>query len=290
VSSLTTGELAMQLLRRHAQAFTQHAVEARLEDTDPEHVHQTRVATRRLRAALRVFDDVLPAEVKTLRDDLAWIAGQLGPVRDLDVQLLRLQDTAAELAESDALAPYAAWLEGQRQRAFTTLKAAFEYERFDELTQRLEVLHNVSPGMESAPVSEDAPKRLKGAYRTLRRRAGGLSVSSPPAGFHKARIAAKRVRYTTEFFEPAYGKPARRLIAEMVSLQDLLGDHQDGIVSVQRVLEAVQTTAGEWPAETSLALGRVVQWEAQHGYELRRHFKRAFREVDDAWQRLQRAL
>jgi CHAD domain-containing protein len=139
-------------------------------------------------------------------------------------------------------------------------------------------------------LEDDAPWRLRRAFRQLRKRAEPLRVSSPPADFHQARIRAKRLRYTCEFFEPAYGKRARQLIASSTALQDLLGDHQDGIVNSQRIHEAIQTAAAEWPAETSLALGQVVQYEAQRGEQLRRHFKRTYAGVEADWQRLKRAL
>ncbi|HEX8966867.1 MAG TPA: CHAD domain-containing protein [Chloroflexota bacterium] len=286
----TTGELALQVLRMHAAAFAEHAPQARL-GGDPEHVHQTRVATRRLRAGLRVFADVLPPDVGGLREELGWIAAQLGPVRDLDVQVGRLGEIAAQLDLSGVLAPYGTWLEDQRQRALAVFDDAFRSERFTGLTDRLGHLDELSPPAGAdQPLLDDASRRLRRAFRRLRKRANGLGNSAPASRFHQARIGAKRLRYTTEFFEPVYGKPARRLIKTATSLQDLLGDHQDGIVSGQRIHEAVQTAAGAWPAETSLALGRIVQWEAEHGRDVRRRFRPSYREVEDAWKRLRRAL
>ena len=104
----TIGALAILVLVRNAAAFDEHLPGAR-EGQDPVHVHQMRVATRRIRAALRLFGDVLPADASSLNDELNWIAGQLGAARDLDVQVRRLRDTAAELGLSDALVPYGAW-------------------------------------------------------------------------------------------------------------------------------------------------------------------------------------
>jgi hypothetical protein len=51
----------------------------------------------------------------------------------------------------------------------------------------------------------------------------------------------------------------------------------------------VHTAAGAWPAETSLALGRVVEWETQNGKRLRRRAKPTYREVEAAWRRVRRA-
>src|SRR5438132_4817958 len=287
---MTTGELAMHVLRQHARAFAEHAPEART-STDTEHVHQTRVATRRMRAALRVFGDVLPDELSGLSDELKWIAEQLGPVRDLDVQHRRVEDTGAALGVSQALLPYGAWLEEARQRALASLIDAFQSERFLALMDRLERLEQIQPKTEAdQPVSEDAPARMKKAFRRLRKVGDELDVNSKVAEFHKARIRAKRLRYTVEFFVPIYGKPAERLVKNTTALQDLLGDHQDGVVSAQLIQEAVRTSAETWPPETMMALGRVVQWEAHHGEELRREFRPTYREVRDAWRRLRESL
>src|ERR1051326_4428038 len=105
----TTAELAVQVLRLHATLFADHVPQARL-GADPEHVYISRVATRRLRAALRLFSDVLPASAQTLDGELRWMASQMGPVRDLDVQRKRLDATALALELSEPLAAYAAWL------------------------------------------------------------------------------------------------------------------------------------------------------------------------------------
>src|SRR5260221_3642064 len=54
----------------------------------PEGVHQMRVGVRRLRAAIWVFSDLLRCQqTETIKKDLKWLAGKLGPVRDLDVFL-----------------------------------------------------------------------------------------------------------------------------------------------------------------------------------------------------------
>ena len=60
-----------------------------------------RVATRRLRAALSLFADALPASSTKLREELGWLGGVLGAVRDLDVQLEQLDEWPAALPEAD---------------------------------------------------------------------------------------------------------------------------------------------------------------------------------------------
>ena len=63
-----------------------------LEGRDPEGVHDMRVASRRLRAALELFRDVFPKRrLKPLLGDVKRLADALGRVRDLDVMVDRLE-------------------------------------------------------------------------------------------------------------------------------------------------------------------------------------------------------
>jgi CHAD domain-containing protein len=282
----TIAELAIRALERNAAAFLAEAPEARGGE-DPRHVHQTRVAARRLRGALRLFRDVLPPDSSALDAELEWIAGQLGQVRDLDVQVQRLRQRAAELGLTESLVPYGAWLEDQRRRAQAALEDALGSVRCQELVQRLEQLSSLKPDPTTdTPLTTDAPRRLRRVFKKLTRRADRIDKSSSTGELHKVRIRAKRVRYAAEFFEIAYGKPARRLVKRAVALQDLLGDLQDGVVSDQHIHQAVQTAAGTWPAESSLALGRIVQFDAQHALEIRRRFADVYEGVKDKGSRL----
>ena len=176
------------------------------------------------------------------------------------------------------------------------LAEAFESRRFGALVQRLQRLDEwavdatTSPnprsaalhGAGNAPLLEDVPRRLLRAYRQPCKRADAVDDQAPAADMHAVRIRAKRLRYTAEFFEPAYGKPAQRLVERVVALQDLLGNLQDGVVSRERIHGAVQSSAGAWPAQTSLALGQLVQYEAQREKELRAAFPATYRAVRKA--------
>src|SRR5215212_10108639 len=62
---------------------------------DPEELHDMRVATRRLRAALKLYKEVLPKRAERYERDLRHFAGSLGEVRDLDVHLERLAGEAS---------------------------------------------------------------------------------------------------------------------------------------------------------------------------------------------------
>ena len=84
----TVGDVAFAVLRKALGSFLVHEPGTRLGD-DPEELHDMRVATRRMRAAMEAFADVLPVRAVALRRELGWVADALGEVRDLDVQLAR---------------------------------------------------------------------------------------------------------------------------------------------------------------------------------------------------------
>src|SRR5262249_31749356 len=79
------------LMRRQLTEIERHDPAVRV-GSDPEDLHQLRVAVRRSRAALREASALLGAEeAQAVRDELRWLGRQLGPVRDLDVLLSRLR-------------------------------------------------------------------------------------------------------------------------------------------------------------------------------------------------------
>jgi CHAD domain-containing protein len=288
--SVDLDELAFGVLGQQGARFLDHARQIG-PSSDPEHVHQARVATRRMRAALRVFDDILGRQIGSLGDELKWMAALLGAVRDQDVQLQRFGEIAARLEAQSDCAPYSAWMQERRQHALGLLLEAIASQRFVNLARALENIEPVSDGdLVAAPETRGARGRIERAFRKLRQASKHLNEDSEASDLHKARIRAKRFRYTVEFMAPLCGKAAGRVIDRTTRLQDLLGNHQDGIVSVRLIEEAIHTVAGGWPVETALALGRVVQWEADNGYQLRREVPRAYRAVRAAWRRLRRDL
>lgn len=78
------------------------------------------------------------------------------------------------------------------------------------------------------------------------------ALGQPPGAdrdlaLHDARKKAKRTRYSAETAAPALGGPAADLVRLMKSLQGLLGDHQDSVMTREalRDLAAQAHAAGE---------------------------------------------
>ncbi|MGH8987745.1 MAG: CHAD domain-containing protein, partial [Acidimicrobiales bacterium] len=122
----TIGAVAFAVIRQQVRELFAHEPGTRLGE-DPEELHDMRVATRRLRAAMDFFASALPSRAVAVREELSWIAAALGDVRDLDVQRADMAEPGRWTAE---------WNRGGTDRALVHLAALLETER-DEARQRL---------------------------------------------------------------------------------------------------------------------------------------------------------
>ena len=206
-------------------------------DSDPEGVHQARVATRRLRSDLRTFRPLVDeAWSSALRDELGWLADLLGDVRDGDVLLERLRHRVAELPdaeEREAAAAVLATLEAERDAAHSTLLEALHGRRYLRLLDSLVAAANDPSLREGAsePASDVVPELVRRPWHKLDKRAGRLGESPSDEELHAVRIRTKRVRYAAEAAEPIVGKPARAFAKAAERLQDVLGELNDAVVA-----------------------------------------------------------
>ena len=112
----TMGELAFAVLRRQLAILRDKEPGTRLGE-DPEELHDMRVATRRVRAALALFAAVLPVRAQVFREELGWLGRLLGAVRDLDVQLEGLTESAGATS---------GWSVGARPRGTRPTRGALD--------------------------------------------------------------------------------------------------------------------------------------------------------------------
>ena len=204
----------------------------RAEAVTPETVHQARVATRRLRANLKdlrsVFGEGWDGDV---RQELAWIGGLLGGVRDADVLAVALE---AELKDADDRVRRAGGVllaERRRDRArpLEDLVYGLGHPRFATIENRVAALIDAPPStdVEIAPAIVVSP-----AWRGLKRAVRALPPEPTDAELHAVRIATKRARYAAEMFLTVAGPRARRFTRRAGRMQDALGHHQDAVVAV----------------------------------------------------------
>jgi CHAD domain-containing protein len=295
-ASATIGTVAIAALRRQFSAFLDEEPGTRLGD-DPERLHDMRVASRRLRAALKLFTDVLPPQVVTLREELRWIGAILGAVRDLDVQLQQLDGWRAALPEADrsVLDALNSLLEDQRAEARATMLAALDSRRYESFVNRFSRALRARPPRNSAlwssPARQVAPALIEARFRAVRKAAHRLGPDSPPGDYHRLRIHGKRLRYALEFFAELYPRPTRALNKRLAALQDILGLHQDADVAIARLHAFVDERADRLEPATVFAMGQIAERYRRSMGDLRAKVPAATaRVLGKSWKSLKKAM
>src|SRR5262249_19680453 len=162
------GQVALAVLRRHFAALVANEAGTRLGD-DIEDLHDMRVASRRLRAAIALFQNVLPVEAAKLRPELAWVGQTIGAVRDLDVQLAQLDDWIRALPDEDRepLTQLRRLLVAERTEARTAMLQALDSARYARLVRRFGAMLRSRSGARSAAALETAPELVDGRHAAL---------------------------------------------------------------------------------------------------------------------------
>jgi CHAD domain-containing protein len=241
-SASTAGELVRHSIAVSVASLMRHDPGVRLGD-DLEDVHRARVATRRLRSQLRTFRTLLDTEwAKALREDLRWLGGGLGSVRDRQVMAQRVRTRTVSLAEDDAptVADLAAELQAESEEARARLVLDMRADRYIDLIERL-VEASRAPALTPEAQQRAAvviPALAGRDWKQLRKGIAGLPDQPDDLALHRIRILAKRVRYAAEAAEPIAGKVAARSAEAAAALQDVLGDHQDSVTAQQWLREA----------------------------------------------------
>jgi CHAD domain-containing protein len=205
-------------------------------------VHTTRVAVRRLRSTIRVFADLFDSsQAEHLEEELVWWANLLGAVRDLDILMLRQAALLAELPAELILGPVSSTIQAElavrRKQAADAITDALNSERYRKLIGLAHHWRSDAPFTAAADAAADAinPAITKAKNKARKRLSTAVAArrAAEPSDelFHRARKASKRYRYAVEAAQPVWGSKADKIVLKRKDLQDLLGNHQDGIVS-----------------------------------------------------------
>ncbi len=274
-SGLTIAAAARLVLAAQYARIRKHAPGV-LQDADPEHVHDMRVAIRRARCAVKLFgpwlDDVA---CRPLRRELAWLAGLLGGVRDMDVMLVHLRRqfkaAAADKKSRDALR---ACCLAARAPAFVRLQDGMLSIRYAHTLKALaHVLQPPHPA--AADTSGPAPREGARILRALITRTLKVAPARvTPHALHRMRIQCKQLRYACEFLAPQVGEEVRDLAKQLVRVQDCLGRHQDAQVTQAflRRCAAMLMQHGEMAPEPLLMIGALLQCEREVAAQRRAAF------------------
>jgi CHAD domain-containing protein len=240
---------------------------------DPEAVHRYRVAARRLRSDLRTFDRFLEdGPAGRLRDELSWLGGAVGPVRDLDVLGARFVGHSSGLPDEDqaAASKLLARVWASRRDARDELLEAMRSERYDSVLRALVEFASGPPlGRDfkhesTRPAAGPARRLVKRRWKQLAATVEAVGEDPSDEELHRIRIAAKRCRYAAEAVAPVVGRRASRFAAGVEEVQTVLGDYHDTVVA-----EAWLRDAAARLVDCRVVIGGLIAIERQERARLR---------------------
>lgn len=242
------------------------------EGTDP--IHDTRVAIRRVRSTLRVFNDMLDADAaRVLEQELKWFGGALGDVRDAQVQRRRLRAALDEIPELLVLGSVGSRinleLRGIENPARGRVAELMESTRYLDLVTELQ-RWSVEPPVLPGSTPKRLQKKARHAGDKADRRLAEALESKDAALLHRARKAAKRARYAGELIQwDAPTKNAKRTVKHHKRIQSVLGDLQDTVVA-RSMLRQLGAAAGTTSGENGFTFGLLYAREEQLARKCRR--------------------
>jgi triphosphatase len=268
------------------------------EASDGEGVHQLRVGLRRTRAALALFSACLPKEqADAFKGELRWLAGELGPARDLDVFLAETLDPLAARFPDDAVMKRLRDAARElRDDAYVRARAAIDAPRTAAICLALggwitgaAWRAGADPdalAALAAPAAARGAEVLDSRAKKARKLGRGLAHRTVPER-HRLRIELKKLRYAGEFLASLFPERAPdRWLKRLAELQDSLGALND-VATAERLLGEVAARLGrEWGAAHDRGAGFLLGWitgtaERRLG-RLEREWK-AFRKARPFW-------
>jgi CHAD domain-containing protein len=302
---------ATEALLKRLQALTQEMDGVR-QAQDIEYIHRMRVASRRLRSAITLFEECLPRKkLPDWQKQVRRITRALGAARDTDVQINLLDQVLAHLQElsvsdaDDNVRRYSPGIERLRLRLWqrrgklqTDVIAALDAWEASQVTEELgQTLRQQLVRARLSQVEASSPRVYQQAYLVTSLRleemlAYDASVYHPEQveELHAMRIAAKRLRYTMEVFAPLYEDGLKQPLQTARQVQDVLGDIHDCDVWVQvlpRFMEKERARTHKYFGHTRsfsrLAVGLMyLQQERQ------RHRAERYQEFVEFWKQTQK--
>jgi CHAD domain-containing protein len=240
-------EAGRKVLRTHFARMLANEAGTRL-GVEIEALHDMRVATRRMRAAYRVFAAHFDEKaVAPFNKGLQRAGRMLGAVRDLDVLLEKAEAYQAGLP-AEGVQPLEPLLADWRTRREVARRQMLEYLDGSAYRQFVAGFNGFlnTPGAGALPIEPGepapyqvrhvAPRLIFTRYEAVRAYEPILD-GAPITTYHRLRIDFKRLRYALEFFRGVLGPETPEVLKSVVAMQDLLGALQDAYVAAALIQE-----------------------------------------------------
>jgi CHAD domain-containing protein len=242
-------------------------------------VHQMRVTTRKIRSLLQATEGAFGiSDDAWVLDELRQLAAVLGGARDAEVLAERYERALDALPGELVRGPVRERLvDGAKKQYTSGLRRsliAMRSQRYFRLLDALEGLVATEPPP-TPPGEEPVPLTIDSAYRRVRKAAKAAAQAAEAEkdeALHRIRKGAKRLRYT------AAATGEGRVSECAKTIQTLLGDHQDSVVS--RTHLSHQGEAAHASGEDTFTYGLLYQLEDDLAQRSRAQLDGALKKLD----------
>jgi len=191
-----------------------------------------RVASRRLRAAIKVFKPVLPTNRCDIwRNKIRKLGRALGRARQLDIQIKFIEATKGKLRNNSNIVnteKVINFLKKKRKREQKKIyRKLIDFHIKEELPGLKDWLQALSPGSRKCAMDSYVTKKKATILKRLDKLLEFAPYVYKPKNIkklHRMRIAAKNLRYTLEILRPWYGGKIDKYIRASRNIQDSLGE------------------------------------------------------------------
>lgn len=205
-------------------------------DEDDEHVHQTRVATRRAMTTMSIFAPLLPRkEARWFRKQLRRARKAANDARDYDVLADRLSQRLDANSDDQACDELVGWIHDHRREAQKPIREAaahFAKKHYKRRARRLvKKLMRVDRKRNTSGTFGDL------AQQSMRTQVDEFFAFEPQElrdleKLHQFRVSGKHLRYAMEVFAGAFRRNFRdELYPQVEALQEQLGKINDHAVA-----------------------------------------------------------
>ncbi len=274
-------EAGRKVMRYHFERMLYHEPDTRL-GADIEALHDMRVATRRMRAAFRVFDSFYePQAVKPHIKGLRATGRALGAVRDLDVFIEKLgcyRDTLPASERGGAVLLLDAWA-ARRAQERTRMLCYLDGPRYAQFVDAFAAFLTAGDARSHRPphgylVRHVVPRLIYARLEAVRSY-DALLDGAPVETLHALRIEFKRFRYTLEFFQEVLGHEVQSVIKAVKVIQDHLGDLNDAEVAGRTLQDFIADAGTGLHLAVPVYVDEIARYVAYRAAE-RRHLMDTF--------------
>jgi CHAD domain-containing protein len=280
--------LADLLLLRFDEVLNKRG--AALDPANIDGVHDMRVATRRLRGALRDFDEMIDCpKIKRVRKGLRELADELGEVRDHDVAIIaleKLMDDAESQPVREGITAMIDERRAMREEEYLDLLKVISVTSIEDLQQKFASAVEAALGQrglfQPSSLSDAGREIIAARIEELIGLSANIYEPFNDKALHRLRIAAKRLRYAIELFGTCWNGAVDDFAEDVARLQSALGEVHDAdvwIASLSKRLKKKGRSKSDNGAQSASAAWLLSEFVKKRSRE--------YREALDVWRKWQ---